>query len=92
MPASCQLNNHNSVYVLEVIQDRTEKTQSHPVSVNSISHLKINDLPGSTFDKFRIITNNSIGEGSSALIQFCKHYGFVHTQIPVYLDESQDFS
>ena len=73
MPASCQLNNDDSVYVLEVIGDLNEKTQSHPVSVNSTSHLKINDLQRSTFYKFRIISINSIGEGSSAVLKFCKH-------------------
>ena len=79
MPASCQLNSDDSVYVLEVIGDRNEKTQSQPVSVNSISYLEVADLQRSTSYKFRIITNNSIGEVSSDPVQFCKYYGlFIH--------------
>ena len=38
-------------YVLEVIQNLILYL------LTLLSHLKINDLPGSTFDKFRIITN-----------------------------------
>ena len=79
MPASCQLNTDDSVYVLEVIGDQNKTKQSHPVSVNSISYLEVVDLQRSTFYKFRIITNNSFGEGSSDPVQFCKYYGFIHT-------------
>ena len=88
MPASCQLNRDDSVYVLEVVGDRNEKTQSQPVSVNSVSYLEVADLQGSTSYMFRIIAYNSIGEGSSDPVQFCK-YGFVHIQIHLILDESQ---
>ena len=71
MTPLCQLNNHNSVYVLEVIGGLNTMHQSDPV--NSISHLKIYDLPGSTFFEFRILSHNRIGNGSSSLVQFCKH-------------------
>ena len=71
MTPSCQLNNHNSVYVLEVIRGLNRILQSDPV--NSLSHLKINDLPGSSFFEFRIISRNRIGNGSSSLVQFCKY-------------------
>ena len=70
MTPLCQLNNHNSVYVLEVIRGLNRILQSDPV--NSISHLKIYDLPGSRFFGFRIISLNRIGNGSSSLVQFCK--------------------
>ena len=71
MTPLCQLNNHDSVYVLEVIRGLNRILQSDPV--NSISHLKINDLPGSSFFEFRIISSNIIGNGSSSLVQFCKY-------------------
>ena len=71
MTPLCQLNNHNSVYVLEVIRGLNRILQSDPV--NSISHLKINDLPESRFFEFRIISSNRIGNGSSSLVQFCKY-------------------
>ena len=71
MTPACQLNNHNSDYVLEVIRGLNRIQQSDPV--NSISHLKINDLPGSRFFEFRIISRNRIGNGSSSLVQFCKY-------------------
>ena len=74
MTALCQLNNNDSVYVLEIVGGPKGIQRSDPV--NSTFHFKIDDLPGRTFYKFRIISNNSIGEGSSALVQFCKLYYF----------------
>ena len=76
MTALCQLNNNDSVYVLEIVGSPKRMQRSDPV--NSTFHFKIDDLQRSTFYKFRIISNNSIGEGSSALIQFCKLFYFTH--------------
>ena len=72
MPATCQLSFQNSFYILEVIGDLIGAVRSDPVSINSTSHLQVHNIPRNSFYKFRIITNNSIGEGSSTLLNFCE--------------------
>ena len=76
MTALCQLYNNDSVNVLEIVGGPKRIQRSDPV--NSTFHFKIDDLQRSTSYKFRIISNNSIGEGSSAPIQFCKLFYFIH--------------
>ena len=71
MPTACRLN-IQSFYVLEVIRDLNETLQSDQVSINTMSHLQINELLENTLYKFRIISKNSIGEVSSSLLEFCK--------------------
>ena len=72
MPATCQLSFQNSFYILEVIGYLIGAVRSDPVSINSTSHLQVHNLPGNSFYKFRVISNNSIGEGSSTLLNFCE--------------------
>ena len=72
MPETCQLSFQNSFYILEVIGDLIGTVQSDPVSINSTSHLQVHNIPGNSFYKFKIISNNSIGEGSSTLLNFCE--------------------
>ena len=72
MPTTCRLSVQTSFYILEVIGDLNRTLQSDPVSISSTSHLQVNNLPRNSFYKFRIISNNSIGEGSSALLNFCE--------------------
>ena len=72
MPATCQLRFQNSFYILEVIGYLIGVVRSDPVSINSTSHLRVHNLPGNSFNKFRIISNNSIGEGFSPLLNFCE--------------------
>ena len=76
MPAACRVNIHNSFYVLEVIRVLNKTIQSDRVSINTMSHLQINELLENTPFKFRIISKNSIGEASSSLLVFCKYYFF----------------
>ena len=87
MPATCQLSVQNSFYILEVIGDLNGAVRSDPVSINSTSHLQVHSLPGNSFYKFRIISNNSIGEGSSALLTFCELIVFIYEH--VLMDESE---
>ena len=72
MPATCRLSVQNSFYILEVIGDLIGVVRSDSVSINSTSHLQVYNLPRNSFYRLRIISNNSIGEGSSALLNFCK--------------------
>ena len=72
MPTTCQLYVQNSFYILEVIGDLIGAVRSDPVSINSISHLQVHSLPGNSFYKFRVVSNNSIGEGPSPLLNFCE--------------------
>ena len=77
MPATCQLQD-NSYYVLQVIKDEgNETTQSSPVLASNSSSLEIADLAGIYSYRFTILSNNSIGQGSSASIAFCKYYTWV---------------
>ena len=72
MPTTCRVSVPNSFYILEVIGNLIGVVRSDPVLINSTSHLQIYNLPRNCFYKFRIISNNSIGEGSSVLLNFCK--------------------
>ena len=72
MPATCQLSVQNSFYILEVIGDLIGVVRSDPVSISSTSHLQVYNLPRNYFYRFRIIPNNSFGEGSSDLFNFCE--------------------
>ena len=56
--------------IVEVIGDLIGAVRSDPVSINSLSHLQVHNIPGNSSYKFRIISNNSIGEGSSTLLSF----------------------
>ena len=72
MPATCQPSVQNSFYILEVIGDQIGAVRSDPISISSTSHLQIYNLPRNSFYNFSIISNNSIGEGSSLLLNFCE--------------------
>ena len=72
MPATCRLSLLNSFYILEVIGDLNGTVKSDPVSINSTSRLQLYNLPRNSSYRFNIISNNSIGEGSSDLLNFCE--------------------